>query len=43
MFHVDMQHRYTAPFGPKGSSPLDADLARRLLSVALSRGSTRVM
>lgn len=38
MFHVDMQHRYTAPFGPKGSSPLDADLARRLLSVALSRG-----
>src|ERR1700722_12315364 len=29
---------YRAPFGPGGSSPVDAALAERLLSVALSRG-----
>ena len=30
--------RYYAPFGPRGSHPLDADLATRLLGIALSRG-----
>ena len=30
--------RYTASFGPKGSSPIDAETARRLLTTALSRG-----
>src|ERR1700677_1838186 len=29
---------YRAPFGPGGASAVDAALARRLLSVALSRG-----
>jgi len=33
-----MSHRYTAPFAKDGSSPIDAALAERLLSVALSRG-----
>src|SRR5690349_5206140 len=30
--------RYTAPFAPGGASPVDAGTARRLLTVALSRG-----
>src|SRR5215470_7642913 len=30
--------RYTAPFAPGGASPVDAGTARRLLSLALSRG-----
>jgi TldD protein len=33
-----MTHRYTAPFSPKGSAPIDAAIAERLLAVALSRG-----
>ena len=33
-----MTHRYTAPFAKDGGSPIDAALAERLLSVALSRG-----
>ncbi len=33
-----MSHRYVAPFGPSGSSPLDVALADKLLAVALSRG-----
>ena len=30
--------RYKAPFAPGGQAPVDADLARRLLTLALSRG-----
>src|SRR5687768_5652849 len=30
--------RYFAPFGPRGSHPVDTDLATRLLAIALSRG-----
>jgi len=30
--------RYVAPFSPSGVSPVDAVIARRLLSIALSRG-----
>jgi TldD protein len=30
--------RYSAPFGPQGSMPIDASIARRLLSTALSQG-----
>ncbi|HKU39031.1 MAG TPA: metallopeptidase TldD-related protein [Polyangiales bacterium] len=30
--------RYLAPFGPAGSAPVDAELARRLLSAALAQG-----
>jgi TldD protein len=30
--------RYQAPFGPTGSAPVDAELARRLLSAALAQG-----
>jgi TldD protein len=30
--------RYLAPFGPAGSAPVDADIARRLLSAALAQG-----
>lgn len=30
--------RYHAPFGPAGSAPVDADIARRLLSTALAQG-----
>jgi TldD protein len=30
--------RYVAPFGPQGSMPLDAAVARRLLTTALSQG-----
>ncbi|HKP62121.1 MAG TPA: metallopeptidase TldD-related protein [Polyangiales bacterium] len=30
--------RYHAPFGPSGDTPVDAELARRLLSAALSQG-----
>jgi TldD protein len=33
-----MTHRYTAPFSSKGSAPIDAAIAERLLAVALSRG-----
>lgn len=33
-----MTDRYRAPFSPSGPSAIDAQLARRLLSVALSRG-----
>ncbi|MFW6051107.1 MAG: TldD/PmbA family protein, partial [Myxococcota bacterium] len=33
-----MSQRYLAPFAPGGASPVDADLARRLLSVALRHG-----
>jgi TldD protein len=33
-----MTHRYTAPFSPRGSAPIDATIAERLLAVALSRG-----
>ncbi len=33
-----MSHRYIAPFSKRGSSPIDAALAERLLQVALSRG-----
>ena len=33
-----MTHRYTAPFSPRGSAPIDAAIAERLLAVALSRG-----
>ena len=33
-----MSHRYIAPFSKRGSSPIDAELAERLLQVALSRG-----
>src|SRR4051812_49957931 len=30
--------RYSAPFGPQGSMPIDATIARRLLGTALSQG-----
>jgi len=30
--------RYHAPFGPNGSEPIDAETARKLLTIALSRG-----
>jgi len=30
--------RYFAPFGPRGSHPIDEDLATRLLGIALGRG-----
>ena len=30
--------RYFAPFGPRGTHPVDEDLATRLLSIALGRG-----
>src|SRR4051812_35336451 len=30
--------RYHAPFGPAGSAPVDAEIARRLLSAALAQG-----
>ena len=30
--------RYFAPFGPRGSNPIDQDLATRLLGIALARG-----
>ncbi len=30
--------RYFAPFGPRGSHPVDQDLATRLLGIALGRG-----
>lgn len=30
--------RYHAPFGPAGSEPVDAEIARKLLTIALSRG-----
>lgn len=33
-----MSQRYQAPFGPHGISPIDARIAEKLLSVALSRG-----
>jgi TldD protein len=33
-----MGHRYQAPFGKGGSSPIDAQLAERLLRTALSQG-----
>ncbi|MBK8171916.1 MAG: metalloprotease TldD [Sandaracinaceae bacterium] len=33
-----MSTRYSAPFGPQGSSPIDAQTAHKLLSLALSRG-----
>jgi len=29
---------YQAPFRPGGESPIDAELARKLLTIALSRG-----
>ncbi|MFW5926399.1 MAG: TldD/PmbA family protein [Myxococcota bacterium] len=33
-----MSQRYSAPFAPGGASPVDAEVARRLLSVALRNG-----
>lgn len=33
-----MSQRYQAPFGPHGISPIDARIAEKLLSVALSKG-----
>lgn len=33
-----MSQRYQAPFGPSGTSPIDAQLAEKLLGVALSQG-----
>src|SRR5262245_56783390 len=30
--------RYPAPFGPRGSSPVDAEIARKLLREALAQG-----
>lgn len=33
-----MSSRYTAPFAPEGPTPVDQEIARRLLSLALSRG-----
>jgi TldD protein len=30
--------RYHAPFGPSGTSPIDAEIARKLLTLAMSRG-----
>ena len=30
--------RYQAPFGPEGPAPIDPDIARKLLTVALEKG-----
>ena len=35
---MSIESRYHAPFGPKGSEPIDAETARKLLALALSRG-----
>ena len=32
--------RYHAPFSPTGSAPIDAEIARKLLEVALSKGAS---
>ena len=34
-----MSHRYTAPFGPQGASPVDPRMCERLLSVAMGTGA----
>jgi len=33
-----MSSRYQAPFGPEGPAPIDREIARKLLSVALEKG-----
>jgi TldD protein len=35
---MSVQSRYHAPFGPQGTAPIDAETARKLLSLALSQG-----
>ncbi len=35
---MSIPSRYHAPFGPAGSAPVDAETARKLLTVALSQG-----
>ncbi len=35
-----MSTRYAAPFAPGGSQPIDHEIARKLLEIALSRGGT---
>lgn len=35
-----MSTRYAAPFAPSGSQPIDHEIARKLLEIALSRGGT---
>jgi TldD protein len=37
-FSMTSSATYRAPFAPGGSTPIDADLCRRLLGIALSRG-----
>lgn len=35
---MTQSRKYPAPFGPEGAAPMDAELCRRLLDVALARG-----